>query len=91
MWFDCTKTALKKLKVAYNNSLRRFMRLPLRNSASEMFVNYTFVLLMKCLEFLHLDLCRELLFQIICLYLIFTTHPVVCIQIFGLGGIAYYT
>ena len=39
MWFDCTKTALKKLKIAYNNSLRRFMRLPWRNSASEMFVN----------------------------------------------------
>ena len=39
MWFDCTKTALKKLKVAYNNSLRRFMRLPWRNSASKMFVN----------------------------------------------------
>ena len=37
MWFDCTKTALKKLKVAYNNSLRRFMGL--HNSASEMFVN----------------------------------------------------
>ena len=32
MWFDCTKTALKKLKVAYNNSLRRFMGLPWRNS-----------------------------------------------------------
>ena len=32
--------ALKKLKVAYNNSLRRFMRqLPWCNSASEMFVN----------------------------------------------------
>ena len=39
MWFDCTKTALKKLKVAYNNSLRRFMRLPWRDSVSEMFVN----------------------------------------------------
>ena len=26
-----------------------------------------------------------------CLYLVFTTHPVVCIQIFGLGGIVYYT
>ena len=39
MWFDCTKTALKKLNVAYNNSLRRFMGLPWRNSASEMFVN----------------------------------------------------
>ena len=39
MWFDCTKTALKKMKVAYNNSLRRFMILPWRNSASEMFAN----------------------------------------------------
>ena len=40
MWFDCTKTALKKLKVACNNnSLRRFMGLPWHNSASEMFVN----------------------------------------------------
>ena len=39
MWFDCTKTALKKLKVAYNNSLRRFMILPWRNSASVMFAN----------------------------------------------------
>ena len=27
MWFDCTKTALKRLKIAYNN-LRRVMFLP---------------------------------------------------------------
>ena len=39
MWFDCTKTALTKLKISYNNSLRRFMGLPWHNSASEMFVN----------------------------------------------------
>ena len=39
MWLNCTKTALENLKVAYNNSLRRFMKLPWRNSASEMFVN----------------------------------------------------
>ena len=39
MWFDCTKAALKKLKIAYNNSLRRLMFLPWRNSATEMFVN----------------------------------------------------
>ena len=39
MWFDCTKTALTKLKVAYNNRLRRFMGLPWHNSTSEMFVN----------------------------------------------------
>ena len=24
MWFNCTKAALKNLKIAYNNSLRRF-------------------------------------------------------------------
>ena len=39
MWFDCTKTELTKLKLAYNNSLRRFMDLPWHNSAREMFVN----------------------------------------------------
>ena len=37
MWFDTTKYAMKKLKVAYNNSLRRLLSLPTYNSASEMF------------------------------------------------------
>ena len=37
MWFDTTKSAMKKLKVAYNNSLRRLLSLPIINSASEMF------------------------------------------------------
>ena len=37
MWFDTTKSAMKKLKVAYNNSLRRLLSLPTCNSASEMF------------------------------------------------------
>ena len=36
MWFDCTKTALTNLKVAYNNSLRQFVGLPWHNSASKM-------------------------------------------------------
>ena len=39
MWFDCTKTAVKKITVSYNNSLRRFILLPRRNSASEMFAD----------------------------------------------------
>ena len=39
MWFDCTKEALKKLKIAYNNSLRRFMFLPWCNSATKMVAN----------------------------------------------------
>ena len=39
MWFDSTVTAMKKLKIAYNNGLRRLLNLPKYNSASEMFVN----------------------------------------------------
>ena len=30
---------MKKIKIAYNNSLRRLLSLPKHNSASEMFVN----------------------------------------------------
>ena len=39
LWFNSTKTALTKLKIAYNNSLRRLLGLPKYNSASEMFLN----------------------------------------------------
>ena len=35
----CAPMWTKKLRVTYNNSLRRFMGSPWRNSASEMFVN----------------------------------------------------
>ena len=37
MWFDTTKSAMKKLKVAYNNSLRKLLSLHTYNSATEMF------------------------------------------------------
>ena len=39
MWFDSTVTSMRKLKIAYNNSLRRVLNLSKCNSASEMFVN----------------------------------------------------
>ena len=39
LWFNSTKTALTKLKIAYKNSLRRLLGLPKYNSAIEMFVN----------------------------------------------------
>ena len=39
-WYDSTKAAMKNLKVAYNNSLRRLLDLPSHNSASGMFVNW---------------------------------------------------
>ena len=55
MWFNCTKTALKKLNVAYNNSLRRFMGLPWHNSASEMFVNLNIKSFGEMLFFMWVD------------------------------------
>ena len=39
LWFNSTKTALTKLKIAYNNNLSRLLGLPKCNTASEMFVN----------------------------------------------------
>ena len=39
MYFDSTVTSMRKLKMAYNNSLRRILKLSKYNSASEMFVN----------------------------------------------------
>ena len=38
-WFKSTKGQLNKLRVSYNNSLRRLLNLPTWNSTSEMFVN----------------------------------------------------
>ena len=38
-WDDSSKTAMKKIKIAYNNSARRLLVLPKHNSGSEMFVN----------------------------------------------------
>ena len=54
MWFDCTKAALKKLKIAYNNSLRDLCSyhgviVPLR--CLQILAS---ILLMKCSEFLFL-------------------------------------
>ena len=39
LWFDSTKTAMSKLRIAYNNSLRRLLGVPKYNSASDMFVS----------------------------------------------------
>ena len=38
LWCNCTVTAMKRLRIAYNNSLRRLLGIPQHNSASEMFV-----------------------------------------------------
>ena len=36
---NCTVTAMRKLRISYNNSLRRLLNTPKHNSASELFVN----------------------------------------------------
>ena len=88
MWFDYTKTALKKLKVAYNNSLRRFMGLPWHNSASEMFVNLnikSFGEMLRCFVYSfrsRIMISGNLMLIAIVLALF--------ILIYGLGGEHYY-
>ena len=61
MWFDTTKSAMKKLKVTYNNSLRRLLSLPTYNSASEMFVVLNILSFGELLRKLHSVLCQECL------------------------------
>ena len=39
VWYDSTVTAMRKLKIASNNGLRRLINLLKYNSASEMFVH----------------------------------------------------
>ena len=41
LWFDSTKSSMKTLKIAYNNSLHRFLGISKYNSASQMLTNLT--------------------------------------------------
>ena len=38
MWYNGTAMAMRKLRIAYNNSLCKLLEIPKHNSASEMFV-----------------------------------------------------
>ena len=38
LWYDCSKTELKNLIIAYNNSLRKLLGIPKYNSACELFI-----------------------------------------------------
>ena len=38
MWYNCIVTAMRRLRIAYNNSLRRLLGISKHNSASGMFV-----------------------------------------------------
>ena len=91
MWFDCTITALKKLKVAYNNSLRRFMGLPWRNSASEMFVNLNIRSFDELLRMFVFGFRSRIINSNNLLISSIYNSIYQCIQACGHGGIMYYT
>ena len=40
MWYNCTVTTIRRLRIAYNNSLRRLLGIPKHNSANGMFVQF---------------------------------------------------
>ena len=85
------KQLLKKLKVAYNNSSRRFMILPWRNSASERFANLSIPSFDELLRILVLVFGQGSLFQTNCLYQAFIIQRVVFIHISGPGWIICYS
>ena len=41
MWYNCTVTVMRRLRIACNNSLIRLLGIPKHNSASGMFVQLT--------------------------------------------------
>ena len=54
MWYNGTVTAARKLRIAYNHSLRRLFGIPENNSASEMFVQLN---ILKNLELVVRHVC----------------------------------
>ena len=41
MWYNCTLAAMRRFRMAYNNSLRRLLGIPKHNIASRMFVQFS--------------------------------------------------
>ena len=54
LWYDCSKTALKNLRIAYNNSLRKLLGIPKYNMLLKCLFALTFLLLMSYLESMYI-------------------------------------
>ena len=67
MWYNCTVSAMRRLRIAYNNSLRRLLGIPKHNSASGMFVQYQFFLIFVrgCMIYRKLPYSTRLYFIIV--------------------------
>ena len=75
LWFNGIKTALTKLKIAYNNSLRRLLGLPKYNIASSMFVNLGLLSFSELLrKFVFSFKTRILVFHNSCLHSIYNSE-----------------
>ena len=93
MWYNGTVTAMRKLRIAYNNSLCRLLGIPKYNSASEMFVQLNIKsfgeLLRKyvfCFININKYMNKYLLFLIILYWFLFVTPRFQSSQTFGIGG-----
>ena len=90
MWFNCTKTALTKLKVAYNNySLRRCMSLPWHNSASEIFVSLNMKSFSELLRVFRHGFRSRMIISMKFICQVFVIVHVVVIGSYGLDGEHY--
>ena len=67
LWFNSTKYCLNEPHVSYNNRCRRLLILPMRNSASEMFVH--------CNMLSFGELLNKLIFAFESQMLLLCTHP----------------
>ena len=90
MLFDSTVTSIKKLKIAYNNGLRRLLNLPKYNSASEMFVNLnipSFSELLRKLVFRFKNRIINLTFETITVHLRLILTYFIIVVCVGVGGV----
>ena len=53
-WYDSSKRAMTKIKIAYNNSLRRLLTLSKHNSASEMFCKFEHSIIRRIIKKVYL-------------------------------------
>ena len=66
MWYNCTVTAMRRLRIAYNNSLRRLFGIPKHNSPSGVFVQLNILNhLVNCSEVISTVLRTDFNVQII--------------------------
>ena len=87
MWYYCTVTAMWRLRMAYNSSLRRLLGIPKHNSASGMFVQLNIKSFSELLRsYIHSFLNRLQCSNSLILSSICESTVPICILIFGRGG-----